>query len=416
MFTPETWLILSEDLVKLFNGLEEEVMFELTKKLSKGGNLTASEWEKLQDVNNAKYRERVSKIIKERAKEIDAELTKTIESAINFAEKETEKAVRQLNKENKKVQLNEKEKASIIKSLKNWNKGNYEILYEQALIKNNQLQKQIIAEGKLVGKIRAKDITQTFYDSIARTITNEGIDKGFGVFYKDGSRRSYRSYIEMAIRTNIQNVASETMEKATNKIGIIFFLASEHATCAIDHADYQGKLYVNENWEEYIEDEEVRKQIESFIKRNNIKTIQWVKGAPVYFTTRPNCRHFFMPLTIEQAMGNLTELKQNVRTTAGTYRLENYQDLVKQRYNERNIRKYKQRVEANKIMLDNAKNERQKALIKRDITRNEKLFKKWNYEQYKLIKSNKSLKREKRREEIDTLAQDLGVSVSLKNK
>ena len=132
--------------------------------------------------------------------------------------------------------------------------------------------------------------------------------------YSNGRRVPFKAHMEMSIRTTIQNVALERMTTAASNLGIIFYLASEHADSADDHAPYQGKVYVLENWESKITDSETREKVRNFIREKDIRTIEWVKGEPVWFNTRPNCRHYFIPITIEQAMGNLNNLKRNLRT------------------------------------------------------------------------------------------------------
>ena len=37
-----------------------------------------------------------------------------------------------------------------------------------------------------------------------------------------------------------------------------------------------------------------------YVRTNDIPTVQWVTGKPVYFVTRPHCRHYFRTYTFEQ--------------------------------------------------------------------------------------------------------------------
>ena len=75
----------------------------------------------------------------------------------------------------------------------------------------------------------------------------------------------------------------------------VFYLASTHGDgdVAIDHKDFQGKVYIDSQWQKYILDQDIRKEIVDYIKKHNVKTIQWVTSRPVWFVTRPNCRHYF---------------------------------------------------------------------------------------------------------------------------
>ena len=87
-----------------------------------------------------------------------------------------------------------------------------------------------------------------------------------------------------------------------------FFLCSTHEKPAKDHADWEGKLYYDADWERYAADEN-RAMIAEFIQKEKLRTVQWVTGEPVYLITRPNCKHFFINISVEDALGmDLKEL------------------------------------------------------------------------------------------------------------
>lgn len=91
-------------------------------------------------------------------------------------------------------------------------------------------------------------------------------------------------------------------EYAQYQRGRIFYLASSHNDSAADHIDYQGKVYIDDKWKYMVQGKNLQKMIQSFISKNHIKTLQWVVGKPVWFITRPNCRHYFKAITIEDAL------------------------------------------------------------------------------------------------------------------
>lgn len=94
----------------------------------------------------------------------------------------------------------------------------------------------------------------------------------------------------------------------------VFYLASSHSDSAEDHINYQGKMYIDEKWESVIKDEEEKKKIRKYIRENNVKTLQWVMGKPVWFITRPNCRHYFKALdTFDVFSHNVRQLTRNHR-------------------------------------------------------------------------------------------------------
>lgn len=78
----------------------------------------------------------------------------------------------------------------------------------------------------------------------------------------------------------------------------IFFLVSKHDDCAKDHEEYQGKIYVNENWRSMTKDP----MVAMYISTNRIRTFQWVTGKPVYMITRPYCRHYFRKISVNEAL------------------------------------------------------------------------------------------------------------------
>lgn len=88
-------------------------------------------------------------------------------------------------------------------------------------------------------------------------------------------RKTEETKKDEAIKTSIQE---------NRKEGKYFYVSSWHGDSALDHKDYQGKVYADEKHPE---------ELDEFIREHHINTIQWVMGEPVYFITRPNCRHFF---------------------------------------------------------------------------------------------------------------------------
>lgn len=79
----------------------------------------------------------------------------------------------------------------------------------------------------------------------------------------------------------------------------IFYLCSTHEDSALDHKPYQGKMYVTSKWQRLISDNSIKAQVDNYIRQNDVKTFEWVTGKPVYMITRPNCRHYFNTLTVE---------------------------------------------------------------------------------------------------------------------
>lgn len=235
--------------------------------------------------------------------------------------------------------------------------------------------------------------------------TQLGIDTGLKITYKNGRNYGYKEYMEMNTRTTVQQEIGALQLASGGNAGIVFYVANVFQDCADDHADYQGKIYYDDRWRGFGYSDEDTTKIEKLIK--NMLSVQDVREKPPYLTTRPNCRHSLTPISIEQAGGNTQSLIRDLKLSTGSYREGNYEALQQQRYNERQIRFYKNRLEHNKALGD---------IVPSDVIHRDKfLVSKWQQEQRNLIKKyDDVLERDYRRETRKILVQDLGVRYNLK--
>lgn len=81
----------------------------------------------------------------------------------------------------------------------------------------------------------------------------------------------------------------------------IFFVCSTHTNCAEDHLEYQGKVYIDRFWRTKVSGEDYYRVL-SYIKNRNIRTVQSVVKSPVWLTTRPNCKHYFLPIPTSEVL------------------------------------------------------------------------------------------------------------------
>lgn len=121
-------------------------------------------------------------------------------------------------------------------------------------------------------------------------------DKAKKVINHDASRQA-----EMRKDELIRDTIQENRES-----GRWFYLASSHEDCAKDHLPYQGKLYV---------DEKAPPEAIAWARKRGLYTVQWVMDSPAWFITRPNCRHYFVGLTLSQVDRKpLKRLKRKYKT------------------------------------------------------------------------------------------------------
>lgn len=96
---------------------------------------------------------------------------------------------------------------------------------------------------------------------------------------------------------NKRNILTEQFESG------IFYLCSSHIKPAKDHADWEGKVYVSENWAERVTPE-FHSQVAAYIRNHQVRTVEWVTGEPVWMVYRPNCKHYFVEVSVEEVLGN----------------------------------------------------------------------------------------------------------------
>lgn len=176
-----------------------------------------------------------------------------------------------------------------------------------------------------------------------------GLD--IGVVYKDGKTYKFDTYFEMKTRTDIQQDIGKNMISAGQEAGVIFYITSFYGDCAPDHVDYQGKIYVDENWESLAPKDRLD-EIRDYISSHKLMTVQEVSEKDPFLTTRPNCRHYFQYISIDEVLGAKTEDDVNkIRqerglNSGGKYQPDKYKALQQQRLNERKIRAEKANVQA----------------------------------------------------------------------
>jgi len=90
---------------------------------------------------------------------------------------------------------------------------------------------------------------------------------------------------------------------ALREPGQIFFICSVHEKPAEDHKDYQGLIYVDRFWRTKVSGRDFYPVL-SYIKNHGVATVQEIMGAPVFLTTRPNCKHYFIPLDTVSVLGS----------------------------------------------------------------------------------------------------------------
>lgn len=260
------------------------------------------------------------------------------------------------------------------------------------------------------------NVTNDLYNTIKNKIENT---QNYGIVeYKNGRKVRWENYLEMKVRTDIQNDIGENMVQNGASNGVVFYLSAYFGDCAIDHADYQGKIYYDANYES-IAPKDMLDEIKAYIDSNKLISVQEIKDGPVYLTTRPNCRHYFQYISIDEvlAIKNNNELNKKREDLGlnfnGKYKPEKYKALSKQRANERAIRKWKGKLEAdNKILekIPSSASSEERLKIQSTISTDKRKIKYWQSQQRDLIRKNSdTLERNYDREAYGKMVSDFNI-------
>ena len=229
-----------------------------------------------------------------------------------------------------------------------------------------------------------------------------------------------RVEIERDLRTSLQREATAITINKSKANGYVFFLCNNLRDSAEDHCNYQGKVYVVKDYKSVLKDKANILKVESIIKTHKIDylediidgTIKYtyflkngqkrVRG--VFLTTRWNCRHYFRPITLDEALEPQKALDKYNMTT-GTYKPENYEALEEQRYLEREIRRLKQQ---RLIIMEQLRYCTNNQILKEDLKRINKQIKDYTATLEALCKKY-NLPRAYNREQVESLTYDLGM-------
>lgn len=170
----------------------------------------------------------------------------------------------------------------------------------------------------------------------------------------------------------------------------VFILLSRHDDCAIDHIDAQGKICYLEDYKNILNDENEIKKVEKIIKDKKLFSFEGVINKPTWFITRPNCRHFYEPLTIKEVESKsvnklLKEHKMTFavgnRTLLQTIKHDTRKERYKKTSIENIIKRYEERLKFHEELNKIGKSD----ILDKAIKKDKLLIDKWKkyYRSYK---------------------------------
>lgn len=264
----------------------------------------------------------------------------------------------------------------------------------------NQTLKTYTKQVKIIDSLSSPE---DLYDVVKQQVP-KGVENGVKIVYKDGKQFTWKAYMEMNVRTTVHQEMAQHQVKVGARVNQIFYICDSFGDCAPDHADYQGKIYYNEECD-------IPDDVQAYIDANGIQSMQEVMNGEPFLTTRPNCRHNFHAVPTDEVMGMSSEdILDKEGLSHGEYKDSNYEATQQQRYNERQIRKWK-------LQEETARSIQKETGLKDSADANKAHQKvlEWQKKQRELIKENKDvLHRQYDRENAKVIVNDLGVKYDYK--
>jgi hypothetical protein len=387
-FNNDSWLKYQQAIAQKAKELEDLLVAETNNQLTKGMSLDKAIWLQKQRAGEKALATKMLKDINRVKKEIDGITTEGLQYAIDTSTKDLVKIV-----ENKEAVENTAKltlKAGV-EQLKQKNASMLQTLYAQAI-------------QDFRATIPKVELDQRgLFDTIKNAVQNR-TDNGF-VVYTNNRKVSFKSYMEMSVRTEMSQNAQFNLEQSAKAAGVEVYAASAHGDCADDHVDFQGYYYLADGvaW---------REEFEKYNFHPKYKYLSEVKALG--FLTRPNCRHFVQPVTLDQ-LKNPAKIRESLKMPYEKASKAKQEALVEQRYNERMIRKYKARTLNDKVMLNNLPENKlaERKAIQERIKQNNQRVRAWSKNQQRLIDKS-GLKRQRNRERPGVIVHDLGARMAIK--
>lgn len=358
-----------EAMNELYESVQNNLILIANKQLFK--NLKSKNWKDIQ-LSRQSIKE-LNELLNSRAKELLKEVEESTINAFKVAGIKPDKTL---------IATNEKAMGVIVGSARQYYKGQ-------------------------VTKIWRLNKTDDLYNSILQN-SKLGFENGLAIT-TGGRNYEYKSFMEMKVRTTISHQIVEQQMELNYDTQNVFFIVNSFADCADDHKHLQGKIYYDDRYKSFNIPKEVKEQVANIISQKKLMSMQEAIEKPHWLTTRPNCRHRFVPITIEQALGDTNALLNKLKLQKGTYKDWKYDLSQELRYIERTIRKHKATLNYYEEIYKTGQNSKVLPYIKKY----KDLVKKWQKKARLLVKSANSrgydLERDYRKETRKVIVKDLGV-------
>lgn len=245
-----------------------------------------------------------------------------------------------------------------------------------------------------------------FQQALANVTRSVGTDGHEFVTYADGKKFRVEDYAAMKERTMRKEYTVKGAIENGSSVGQVFWICNYFGDCAKDHLEAQEQsIFWSKDWESICPDQ-YRAVVEAYItSHSNYMTIEEAmdeRGG--YFGLRPNCRHQFNAIAIEDVVTTDAREYQKDHNLEfkHEYDPEKVEHTKKQRYIERQLRKWKEPRDNQRAIVKALDKNADKELLKQEKAKLAQLNKRvtyYNNQMRDLINANDEMERERLREQ-----------------
>ena len=423
MFVSTSWIMLSWSVERIWEDLDNQMDQLRIQWLLKDSDKGFKDWKYQQQRNYYMYEMALAWLFLRKKEKITEKLNMVEE----VANKVVDKSFKQLFKKTDKNLLKDyTERTGVIQE----NKTFKELLEEQINDTAEAMQRNEIKTYtdllKDVEKTHNKNLDELLNLPKEQRLKKEKdmlVDEIIECYDAKPDKRaineSRRIEIERDLRTYLQREATAITINVSKQNKYFLWISNCLKDSADDHASWQNTIFTCKDYKSIV-DKDKLEEVENYIKTNNIQFIEDIidgtikyrwklkngenRERGVFLTTRWNCRHFFTPITYNEALNKEQTIKDK-ELSNGKYDKDNYKALQTQRRLERELRALKSRKLILKEQLRYATNNH---TLKRDLKEVNKKIKECEIA-LENICNTYNLPRAYNREQVESLTYDLGI-------
>ncbi|MBS5989576.1 MULTISPECIES: phage minor capsid protein [Anaerococcus] len=364
MLSPEYMERVTDNLIELYQDLEDAILEDIAKKINKNGYLTATAERQAEVlIENGYTSEEIGSLLNPYLDDIDEEIHDIINrSSLKHYEDEM-KAYRSVNRSLVDLSKNNHVNNTIASAMDRLIEGNGNITKSLGVVYNGENIKLNDFYNKSLNQAAFQVASGAFSrQQVVRNLVNNISDSGIRAINYQNSGRNYtvESASKMLVRTTLNQMTGDISLMNAEDMGQDLMEISAHAGARPSHAEWQGQIVsLSGDNDKYLSLDDI-----------GYGDVTGFMGA--------NCRHNWYPFFEGVSERNWTkEMLDDIDPEPFEFEDKEYtyyEATQKQRQIERTIRKYKHRI----MMYDKVGDKESKLIAQVRLQRQRQLYKDFN--------------------------------------